>query len=424
VRFSWICGLALLARAAFAAPQAVAVNIDGVVHPITVEIVSRALEQAQRENAAFLLIRLNTPGGLMEATRQLTEKIIAAPMPVVAYVTPSGGRAASAGFFLLQAADVAVMAPGTRTGAAHPVALGGEMDPVMKQKVVNDAAAQMRSVAERRGRNAALAETAVTQSKSFTAREALDQKLIDFVARNQEELTAQLHGREVTRFSEEKTRLNVAGVVVQEYEKSLREKIISSIADPNIALILVVLGALGIYVEFSAPGLILPGAAGAISALVGLSALAVLPINWLGAALMILALALFVLEAKITSHGVLGVSGAVAMVLGAMLLVDSPMPEMRIQLSTALALAIPFAAITMFLVSLVVRARENKVISGAEGMIGEVGVALIPLEPVGKVFVHGEYWDAVSSEPVAAGQRVEVTAIDHLKLKVRPTTGG
>jgi membrane-bound serine protease (ClpP class) len=360
----------------------------------------------------------------MEATRQLTEKIIAAPMPVVAYVTPSGGRAASAGFFLLQAADVAVMAPGTRTGAAHPVALGGEMDPVMKQKVVNDAAAQMRSVAERRGRNAALAETAVTQSKSFTAREALDQKLIDFVARNQEELTAQLHGREVTRFSEEKTRLNVAGVVVQEYEKSLREKIISSIADPNIALILVVLGALGIYVEFSAPGLILPGAAGAISALVGLSALAVLPINWLGAALMILALALFVLEAKITSHGVLGVSGAVAMVLGAMLLVDSPMPEMRIQLSTALALAIPFAAITMFLVSLVVRARENKVISGAEGMIGEVGVALIPLEPVGKVFVHGEYWDAVSSEPVAAGQRVEVTAIDHLKLKVRPTTGG
>jgi membrane-bound serine protease (ClpP class) len=424
VRFSWICGLALLARAAHAAPYAVAVNIDGVVHPITVEIVSRALERAQRENASFLLLRLNTPGGLMEATRQLTEKIVAAPMPVVAYVTPSGGRAASAGFFLLQAADVAVMAPGTRTGAAHPVALGGEMDPVMKQKVVNDAAAQMRSVAERRGRNAAAAESAVTQSKSFTAREALDQKLIDLIARNQEELVAQLNGREVTRFSEEKTRLDAAGVVIHEYEKSLREKIISSIADPNIALILVVLGALGIYVEFSAPGLILPGALGAISALVGLSALAVLPINWLGAALMILALALFVLEAKITSHGVLGVSGAAAMVLGAMLLVDSPMPEMRIQLSTALALAIPFAAITMFLVSLVVRARENKVISGAEGMIGEVGVALVPLEPVGKVFVHGEYWDAVSSEPVAAGQPVEVTAIEHLKLKVRPKSGG
>jgi membrane-bound serine protease (ClpP class) len=424
VRFGWICGLALLARPAFAAPQALAVNIDGVVHPITVEIVSRALEQAAREDASFLLIRLNTPGGLMEATRQLMEKIIAAPMPVVAYVTPSGGRAASAGFFILQSADVAVMAPGTRTGAAHPVALGGEMDPVMKQKVVNDAAAQIRSVAERRGRNAALAETAVTQSKSFTAREALDQKLIDFLARDQQELIAQLHNREVTRFNEDKTRLTAAGATVKEYEKSLREKIISSIADPNIALILVVLGALGIYVEFSAPGLIVPGALGAISALIGLSALAVLPINWLGAALMILALALFVLEAKITSHGVLGVSGAVAMVLGAMLLVDSPMPEMRIQLSTALALALPFAAITMFLVSLVVRARENKVISGAEGMIGEVGVALVPLDPQGKVFVHGEYWDAVASAPVAAGERVEVTAIEHLKLKVRPASGG
>jgi membrane-bound serine protease (ClpP class) len=419
-----ICGLALLARAAFAAPHALAVHIDGVVHPITVEIFSRAVEEAKREKASFLLIRLNTPGGLMEATRELMEKMIAAPMPVVAYVTPSGGRAASAGFFLLEAADIAAMAPGTHTGAAHPVQLGGEMDDVMKQKVVNDAAAQVRAVAERRGRNAELAETAVTQSKSFTAREALDQKLIDLIARDQEELLAQLQGREVTRFNGEKIRLDPGLAVVEEYEKSLRERIISSIADPNIALILVVLGALGIYVEFSAPGLILPGALGAISALIGLSALAVLPINWLGAALMILALALFVLEAKITSHGVLGISGAAAMVLGAMLLVDSPMPEMRIQLSTALALAIPFAAITMFLVSLVVRARENKVISGAEGMIGEIGVALIPLDPQGKVFVHGEYWDAVSMAPVAAGERVEVTAIENLKLKVRPASGG
>lgn len=413
-----------MACAAAAPPQAVAVDIDGVVHPITVEIVAKAIEQAREEKAPFLLLRLNTPGGLMEATRQLMELMIAAPMPIVAYVTPSGGRAASAGFFLLQAADVAVMAPGTRTGAAHPVQLGGgDMDAVMKEKVVNDAAAQMRGVAQKRGRNAALAETAVTQSKSFTAQEALDQHLIDFVARDQDDLLQQLQGREVTRFNGSKLRLESAGGGIRPYSKSLRQTIISAVADPNIALILIVLGALGIYVEFSAPGLILPGSLGAISALIGLSALSVLPINWLGAALMILALALFVLEAKITSHGILGISGAVAMVLGAMLLVESPMPEMRIRLSTALALSLPFAAITIFLVSLVIRARENKVISGAEGMIGEVGVALAPLTPAGKVFVHGEYWDAVATAPVEAGQRVEVTAIDQLKLTVRPTSG-
>jgi membrane-bound serine protease (ClpP class) len=350
--------------------------------------------------------------------------MIAAPMPIVAYVTPSGGRAASAGFFLLQAADVAVMAPGTRTGAAHPVQLGGgDMDAVMKEKIVNDAAAQVRGVAQKRGRNAALAETAVTKSKSFTAQEALDQHLIDFIARDEDDLQQQLQGREVTRFNGTKLRLELAGGQIRPYEKTLRQKIISAVADPNIALIQIVLGALGIYVEFSAPGLILPGSLGAISALIGLSALSVLPINWLGAALMILALALFVLEAKITSHGILGISGAVAMVLGAMLLVESPMPEMRIRLSTALALSLPFAAITIFLVSLVIRARENKVISGAEGMIGEVGVALAPLTPDGKVFVHGEYWDAIATAPVAAGQKVEVTAIDHLKLTVRPTSG-
>jgi membrane-bound serine protease (ClpP class) len=400
------------------------VDIDGVVHPITAEIIGRAIEQAKQDGAALLLLRLNTPGGLMEATRQITESIVAAPLPVVAYVTPSGGRAASAGFFILQAADIAAMASGTHTGAAHPVALGGEMDPVMKQKIVNDAAAQLRSLAAKRGRNATLAEKAVLESKSFTDREALDQKLVDLIARDERDLLAQLDGREIVRFQGEKQRLALAGIVVKNYEKSLRQKVISAVADPNIALILLVLGALGLYVEFSSPGLIAPGALGAIAALVGLSALSVLPINGLGAALMILALVLFVLEAKIASHGVLGVSGAVALVLGAVLLIDSPLPELRIRLSVALAVALPFAAITIFLVSLVVKARAGKVLGGADGMVGEIGVALGPLAPDGKVFVHGEYWDAASSTPVDAGGRVEVVAVEQLRLKVKPVAGG
>jgi membrane-bound serine protease (ClpP class) len=394
------------------------------VHPVTVEIVTRALEQAKREGAVLVLLRLNTPGGLMEATRQLTEAIVAAPMPVAAYVTPSGGRAASAGFFLLQAADIAAMAPGTRSGAAHPVALGGQMDSVMKQKVVNDAAAQVRSLAAKRGRNAVMAEKAVVESKSFTDREALEQKLIDIIARDERDLAAQLDGREIVRFHGEKQRLALGGVSIRQYEKTLRQKVISAVADPNLALILLVLGALGLYVEFSAPGLILPGALGAIAALVGLAALSVLPISGLGVALMVLALALFILEAKIASHGVLGVSGAAAMALGAVLLVDSPLPELRIRLSVALGLAVPFAAITIFLVSIVLKARANKVLGGAEGMVGEVGVALGPLAPEGKVFVHGEYWDAASSQPVADGGRVEVVAVEQLKLKVRPFSGG
>jgi membrane-bound serine protease (ClpP class) len=420
----WLYFCLLVACCAAPSPQVVAVEIDGVVHPISVEIVSSAIEQAKEQRAAALLVRLNTPGGLMEATRQVIEKLVAAPVPVIAFVAPSGGRAASAGFFLLQAADVAAMAPGTHTGAAHPVLLGGKMDPVMEQKVKNDAAAQVRSLAAKRGRNAALAEKAVTESKSYTEDEALKEKLIDLIARDERDLFAQLNGREVTRFSGETQRLNLAGATAETYEKNLRQKIVSAVADPNVALIFMVLGALGIYVEFSSPGLIFPGALGAIAVLIGLSAISVLPINWLGAALMLLALALFVLEAKIASHGILGISGAVALVLGAMLLVDSPVPELRIRLSTALAVAVPFAAITIVLVSLVVKARANKVVSGAEGMIGETGVALVPLEPEGKVFVHGEYWDAVSSAPVAAGARVEVVEVDQLKLRVRPVSGG
>jgi membrane-bound serine protease (ClpP class) len=412
----------LLAEVCLAAPKVIAVDIDGVVHPVTAEIIGRAIEQAKLERAEILLIRLNTPGGLADATRQIIEKMVASPVPVVTFVTPSGGRAASAGFFILEASDLAVMAAGTNTGAAAPVLLGQEMDPVMRQKVQNDAAASMRSMATKRGRNSALAEKAVLESKSFTEKEALDNKLIDLIATDEADLYRQLNGREVVRFDGRKQVLRLEGVTVVNYQKTWREQIVSAIADPNLALVLLVLGALGIYVEFSSPGLIVPGVAGAILVLLGLSALSVLPINWVGVALLLLAVALFILEAKFASHGILGVGGTVSMILGALLLVDSPLPELRIHLSTAVGLALPFAIITTFLVSLVIRARANKVVTGAQGMLDELGVAHTALAPAGKVFVHGEYWDAVSSAPVEAGARVRVTDIQALTLKVEPVS--
>jgi membrane-bound serine protease (ClpP class) len=412
----------VLAPGVLLAALIVTVDIDGVVHPITAEIVGRAVEQAKREHAGAVLIRLNTPGGLAESTRHITEKIVASPVPVITYVTPSGGRAASAGFFILQAGDIAAMAPGTNTGAATPVLLGQEVDPVLRNKMNNDAAAALRSVVSKRGRNAALAEKTVLESKSFTDKEALDNRLIEVIANDEADLFRQLHGREIARFDGRRTKLDLDNPKLVAYQKSVRERLVSAIADPNLALVLLVIGALGIYVEFSAPGLIFPGVIGAILVLMGLSALSVLPINWAGVALLVLAFALFVLEAKIASHGILGIGGAVAMILGALLLIDSPLPEMRIRLSTAVGLALPFAIITVVLVSLVIRARSLKVVTGAAGMLDSIGVAHTELSPRGKVFIQGEYWDAVSSAPVPPGTRVRVTNIEGLTLEVEPAS--
>ncbi|MCW5982121.1 MAG: nodulation protein NfeD [Bryobacteraceae bacterium] len=413
----------LCCGAALAQSRVVTVSLDGMIHPITVEIVGHALDQAQRENAKLVVVRLNTPGGLLDATRHIVEKIVASPVPVAAYVTPSGGRAASAGFFILQAADVAAMAPGTNTGAASPVLLGGKMDEVMRRKAENDASAALRAIVQKRSRNSELAEKAVLEAKAFTEKEALDNNLIDLIAASEAELVAGLDGREVTRFNGAKQALRLGAPELVDYEMTRREKLISAIADPNIAFILLVLGALGIYVEFSSPGLVAPGVAGGILVLLGLSALSVLPINWAGVALLLLAVTLFVLEAHFASHGILGVGGAVAMVLGALMLVEGP-PEVRIRLSTAVAVTLPFAAITIFLLTLVLRARSAKVVTGSAGMVGKLGSAQTALNPSGKVFVHGEYWDAVSSTPVEAGARVEVTAVDGLTLDVRPAGPG
>jgi membrane-bound serine protease (ClpP class) len=396
-----------------------AVNINGMVHPVTVEIVSHAIEQANAQHAEILLIRLNTPGGLLDATRHLIEELAASPVPIVTYVTPSGARAASAGFFLLEAGDIAAMAPGTNTGAASPVLIGQQMEETMRKKVENDAAALLRSMTTRRGRNSALAEQTVRDAKAFTEKEAVDNKLIELIAPDEQQLFKQLDGREITRWDGRKQVLHLAGATVTDASLTLRERLVAAIADPNIGFILLVLGALGIYVEFSNPGLIFPGVAGAILALLGLSALSILPINWVGVALLLLSVALFVLEAKYTSHGVLGIGGTLSMILGAVLLINGP-PEVRIRFSTAISVAIPFALITMFLVSIVIQARKGKVLTGTSGMIGEVGIASTELAPEGQVLVRGEYWNAVADAAIRPGTRVRVKAVESLKLRVEP----
>jgi len=419
--YAAVAAIAALLCAAPLPARVLEADIEGIVHPVSSHVIASAIAQAERDHADAVLIRLSTPGGLMDATRDIVEQIFRCPVPVIVWTGPSGARAASAGFFLLEAGDVAAMAPGTNTGASHPVlASGGEMDPVMKTKVENDAAALMRTITAHRGRNQTAAEKTVRESASYTDREALDQHLIDLIAPDPASLIKQLEGREITRFDGRKQTLHFTDPAIDLYKPSLRERVLLAIADPNIALLLLVLGALGIYLEFSSPGLVAPGVAGAILALLGLTALSMFPIDWLGAALMILGLAFFVLEAKFATHGILTTGGAIALVLGAVMLIDTNIPELRIRWSTAIGLAIPFALITSLLFSIAIRARRNKVVTGVEGMLGLPAIAVNELNPSGTVLVRGEYWSAQASTRVPASEPVRITGIEGLTLRVEP----
>jgi membrane-bound serine protease (ClpP class) len=408
---------------ACAAADVVKIVVHDTIHPISDEFIGRALDKAGAEHADAVLIELSTPGGLVDSTRSIIQKILASPVPVIVYVAPSGSRAASAGFFILEAADVAAMAPGTNTGAAHPVTLGGDkMDPVMKQKMENDAAAFMRSFVSKRGRNVDLAESAVRESKSFTDQEALQQHLIDVVARDSDDLFHQLEGRTVTRFDGSKTTLHLVGKHVDVLDMSLKQRILDFIMDPNVAFILFAIGMLALYVEFNHPGAIVPGVVGFIFILLAVFAFNILPTRYAAVALILAAFILFALEAKLASHGVLAIGGIACMVVGALLLVDSPIPEMRVHLLTALAVAIPVGIITAFLVGIVLKARKSKVVTGPQGLVGEVGVAQTPLMPEGKVFVHGELWNAVSSSSVQVGDRVLIRRVNGFTLEVEPVS--
>ena len=416
----WFAVLCLLA--AVCSADVLKISINDAIQPVTAEYIGRALELAAANHDQAVLIEINTPGGLIDSTREIIEKIVASPVPVIIYVTPSGSRAASAGFFILESADVAAMAPGTNTGAAHPVVLGGKIDDVMKQKMENDAAALMRSVVAKRGRNVELAESAVRESKSFTDQEALDKKLIEYIAPNEQDLFHQLNGKSFKRFNGATVTLSLQDKdqPVRDYRMTLKQRILSYIMDPNVAFILLAIGALALYAEFNHPGAVIPGTVGVVFILVAAFALNLLPVRFAAIAMIIGAFALFAAEAKFASHGVLTTGGIVLLTLGGLFLVDAPIPEMRVHLVTALAVSIPLGLITAFLMSIAVRARRNKIVTGKQGLIGEIGIAQTTLAPAGKVFVHGELWDAVSAVTIPAGEQIVVRQLDGLTLQVDP----
>ena len=414
--------LALLGiSAAEPGARVLVLDLDTAVHPLTREIVIEGLSQAEEAGAAAVVLRINTPGGLLQATNEIVQAILASPVPVITYVTPSGGHAASAGFIILVAADIAAMAPGTNTGAAHPVlAMGGEIEGTMKQKIENDTAASLRAVTDKRGRNSELAVEAVLESKSFTEEDALEANLIEVIAKDVDDLLAQLDGRSIVRFDGTEETLNLAGAETYGYAPNLRQRVLLPLVNPSIALLVLVVGLAGVYIEFTNPGLIVPGVLGGILLIVGLMALSLLPINLAGVALMLLAVAFFVIEAMTPVNGILATGGVIAMILGIVILVDTDVPELQIGWVPAAAITLPFAAISVFLLQLAIRSFRYKVTTGSEAMVGEFGDARSELNPDGTVFVHGELWNARSDSAVAAGQRVRIVSVNGMTLEVEP----
>jgi len=407
-----LCGLS-------AAADVYKINIDDTIQPVSEDYIARAIGTAQSKNADALIIELKTPGGLYDSTRSIVDKILNSKVPVIVYVRP-GGWAASAGFFILQSADIAAMAPGTNTGAAHPVIPGYAMDDVMKQKIENDSAAFIRSYVSKRGRNVEAAENAVRKSLSFTDDEALKQNIVDVVAKDDADLLKQIDGRTITRFDGSRLTLHTANDHIVLLDMSLKQRVMSSLLDPNFAYILFAVGMMALYAEFNHPGAVVPGVIGGICILLALFAMHWLPIRYSAAALILLAFIFFALEAKFQTHGALGIGGIICMIIGAMLLVDGPIPEMRINWRTAVGVALPFGLITVFLTTIAMRARAAKVVTGEQGMIGMIGVARSPLTPQGKVFVNGELWNAVALAPVKTGEPVRVRSVHGLTVEVEP----
>lgn len=401
-----------------AAPQVVVVRLDDTIQPVSEQYLDRGLAQAAQMHADAVLIELNTPGGLLETTRSMVGKILASPVPVIVYVAPAGSRAGSAGFFLLEAADVAAMAPGTNAGASHPVVEMGKLDPIMKQKLENDTTAFLRSYVSRRGRNVDAAQDAVLNSKSYTENEALQLHLIDVVQPSNATLLRALDGRAVTRFDGSSVTLRTAGAALTVVAPTVRERVLDKMMDPNLAVLILVLGGLLIYLEFNAPGTIIPGALGTLLLLTAVFSLNLLPVRYTSVMLLVAAFALLILEAKFPSHGVVAGAGVVALVFGTLTLVDAPIPELRVHLSTALACGVAFGLITLFLVRIAMRARRNKVLTGPQALVGADGVAQQVLAPHGQILVHGELWQAESDSPVPAGDTVRVLAVRGLTLLV------
>ena len=407
-------------------PVVYTAEVDGIIQPVVAEYIRGAIARADAANARLLVITLRTPGGLLDTTRDINTAIIQSKTPVAVWVGPSGSRAASAGFLITMAADVAAMAPGTHIGAAHPVSGDGtKMDDTMARKVASDTASYGRTLAQQRKRNSVLIEQAITESRSYTEQEALGAQppLIDVVASDVNDLISKLEGRTVLRFDGSSTALRVAGARIEAIDMTWAQRVLSAVAHPQIAYLLLTLGMLGLTVEFWNPGAIFPGVAGGICLLLAFFALQVLPISYAGLLLILLGIVLLILEVKVTSFGVLAIGGVASLFFGSLMLIDSPLPEMQIGLRLIVPITFSVSAIILFLVQLAVRAQQQRPVTGAAGMIDETGSALTSIEPggVGRVQTHGEIWTATAGEPIAAGERIQVVSVKGLLLTVRKT---
>jgi membrane-bound serine protease (ClpP class) len=399
-------------------------TVDAIIQPVTSDFMRSAIAKADADRAALIVFTLHTPGGLLDATRDINNAIISAKTPVAVFVGPAGYRAASAGFLITIAADIAAMAPGTHIGAAHPVNGNGEsVDPVMAKKMVADAAAYARTLATQRHRNVQLVEQAVTESRAYTEQEAIaaSPPLIDLIATEVPDLIRQLDGRTVRRFNGETVTLQLASPELRTIEMTVPERILSAIAHPQIAYLLLTLGTLGLTIELWNPGAILPGVAGGICLLLAFFALQVLPVSYSGLLLILLGFALLILEVKITSHGLLAVGGITSLFFGSLMLFDSPLPEMQIGLQVIIPVTVALSGLVLFFVGLAVRSQRRPAVTGESGMLNTTGEAMTSISPggVGRVSAHGEIWTATADEPVNAGDRVMITAIKGLLLTVK-----
>ena len=408
------------------------IEVDGIINPVAAEYITRAVDQAEKENYHALILELDTPGGLMESTRIITKRFLGADVPVIVYVAPSGARAASAGVFISYAAHLVAMAPSTNIGAAHPVNLGmgagaDSSQNAMLEKITNDAVAQIKGMAEKRGRNAEWAEKAVRESVSITSSEALEKNVINFIAPSLDSLLALLDGQEVEVLSGKRT-LKTRGAAVVTKPMSWRYRILDKLSNPNIAYILLLLGIYGIFFELSNPGAIFPGVVGAIFLILAFYSMQTLPVNYAGLLLILLAILLFILEVKITSYGLLTIGGIISMILGSLMLFESPENVMNPMFKVSLKLIITFtlatAAFFIFALTMAFKTHRKKVTTGMEGLIGEIGRARTDINPEGSVQVHGEIWTAFSDQPIKKGDHIKVVGVDGLQIKVEKVDRG
>jgi membrane-bound serine protease (ClpP class) len=416
----------LLHAQAARTPRVYTAEIDGIIHPVAAEYVHEVIAKADADGAALVVITLRTPGGLVDSTRDIDNAIIHAKTPVAVFVGPSGNRAASAGFLITMAADIAAMAPGTHIGAAHPVAGNGEkIDDTMAKKMASDVAAYARTLATQRKRNVSLVEQAVLESRSFTEQEAISATppLIDLIANDVPDLVRKLDGRTIVRFDGRKETLHTANVPSVNLEMTWQQRVLSAIAHPQVAYLLLTLGTLGLTIELWSPGAILPGIAGGICLLLAFFAFQVLPVSYAGVLLILFGLVLLILEVKLTSYGLLGVGGVTSLFLGSIMLIDSPLPELQIGLRLIIPVTLAVAGILLFLVTLAVNAQRTTPVTGVSGMLGQVGYALTPIEAggTGNVRTRGEIWTATADGPIEAGAPVRVTAVEGLLLRVAAT---